>query len=85
MFPFSQETTAQIASSVYRPSPCAHSILQRTLKFVPRVDRISWWSLAGLVAVEFSQIEQQVRAGDSSSVNDTTIAGVALTSELLLG
>jgi len=85
MFPISYEATFQTASLVYRSSPCAHSISERTLKFVLRVDRISWKSLASLVAVGFSQIEQQARAVGSSSVNDTTIAGVALTSGLLLG
>jgi hypothetical protein len=85
MFPISYEATFQTASLVYRSSPCAHSISKRTLEFVLRVDRISWKSLASLVAVGFSQIEQQVRAVGSSSVNDTTIAGVALTSGLLLG
>lgn len=69
LFPFPSATTSQIASSVCSPSSCAHNISQRTIKFVPRVDRISWWSLAGEVAVGFSQIEQQIRAVDSSSVN----------------
>lgn len=85
MFPSSLQTAPQTASSAYRPLPYAHSIWQRTPKFVPRVDRISSWSLAGLVVVEFSQVEQQVRAGGSSSINGRAMAGVALTSGLLLG